>query len=165
MKLSKLLAEVVTSASPRLAAITSEVATNKPSVDRWAPIEILGHLIDSACNNHIRFVKALQQDSLVFPGYQQLHWVNSQNYQQANWTITQELWKHYNLHLAHFIKQIPATELWRSRAEHNFANMTHGYIADADPDSLGHLIKDYIAHQEHHLQQILPDYQAVVKGN
>jgi hypothetical protein len=37
----------------------------------WSRKEILGHLIDSASNNHQRFVRAQLQDELRWPGYDQ----------------------------------------------------------------------------------------------
>ena len=46
--------------------------------DKWSPREIVGHLIDSAANNHQRFVRAQFTDDLVFSGYQQAEWVGVQ---------------------------------------------------------------------------------------
>ena len=45
----------------------------------------LGHLIDSAVNNHARFVRAQLQDDLVFPGYDQDGWVRVQRYDERSW--------------------------------------------------------------------------------
>ena len=35
---------------------------------KWSPKQIIGHLIDSAANNHTRFVRAQFTEDLVFPG-------------------------------------------------------------------------------------------------
>ncbi len=51
------------------------------AIERWTKKEVLGHLIDSASNNHQRFVRgqiAVRQD---FPGYEQEQWVRIQGYQ------------------------------------------------------------------------------------
>jgi hypothetical protein len=39
---------------------------------KWTKIEILGHLVDSAANNHQRFVRAQESSGeFAFPGYAQ----------------------------------------------------------------------------------------------
>ncbi|MEO8580489.1 MAG: DinB family protein [Gemmatimonadales bacterium] len=65
-------------ATPRLQRMTEEQARRSPKPGKWSPSEIIGHLIDSASNNHQRFVRARFQDDLVFPGYEQDAWVNTQ---------------------------------------------------------------------------------------
>jgi hypothetical protein len=55
----------------------------KPAPDRWSKKEILGHLIDSAANNHQRFVRAQGTPRLEFPGYEQEFWVATQAYASA----------------------------------------------------------------------------------
>ena len=57
---------------PRLLAMDEERATIRPGAGKWSPKEIIGHLIDSASNNHQRFVRAQFTDDLVFSGYQQV---------------------------------------------------------------------------------------------
>ncbi|MEM9835957.1 MAG: DinB family protein [Bacteroidota bacterium] len=164
MQLHAQLNDILTKVHPRLLDIDPVAAAVRPAPDKWSRSEVLGHLIDSACNNHARFVRAQFQDSLIFPGYQQEGWVSTQHYQQANWENIVTLWISYNRHIAHIIAFTPEEKLYASRQEHDFATMTHGYIADASPDSLFHLMKDYVAHLEHHLTQILPDYQPSVLG-
>jgi hypothetical protein len=46
----------IANASPRLAAISDAGATKPPAPGKWSPKQIIGHLIDSASNNHQRFV-------------------------------------------------------------------------------------------------------------
>jgi hypothetical protein len=41
----------------RLKDIPEELSRRRACTNHWAPIEILGHLIDSAANNHQRFVR------------------------------------------------------------------------------------------------------------
>ena len=56
---------------PRLAAMDTDRTSAHPAPGKWSPREIVGHLIDSASNNHQRFVRAMFQDDLVFAGYAQ----------------------------------------------------------------------------------------------
>jgi len=60
---------------PMLEAMPNEQTGHKPAPEQWSPGEIIGHLIDSASNNHQRFVRAQFQDNLVFSGYDQNAWV------------------------------------------------------------------------------------------
>jgi len=77
--------DTIVSETARLKDIPEEESRRRSSPDAWAPIEILGHLIDSAANNHQRFVRAQFTEDLVFPGYEQEQWVNSQKYREASW--------------------------------------------------------------------------------
>ena len=62
------LRSVVTRGTPALLALSEADSAQWPSPGKWSPREVLGHLIDSASNNHQRFVRAQLQDDLVFSG-------------------------------------------------------------------------------------------------
>ncbi|MBI4266195.1 MAG: hypothetical protein HY657_17610 [Acidobacteria bacterium] len=79
------LMQVVDDASVQLRMIAGGTAAAKLGPDVWSIKEILGHLIDSAANNHQRFVRALHVERLTFPGYEQDDWVRSQDYQSSPW--------------------------------------------------------------------------------
>jgi hypothetical protein len=111
---------------------------------KWTRLQLLGHLIDSCANNHQRIVRALSQDAVVFPAYDQEALVAVQRYQDAPAEVLIALWTNYNTHLAWVIEAMPAGK--RS------VPVTAG--GDA-PVSLEQLILDYIAHLEHHLRQLL----------
>jgi hypothetical protein len=104
------LRAIVASISEELLAASSDAAARRPGPGAWSPKEVLGHLIDSAANNHQRFVRAQEGDALTFPGYDQNHWVDSQGYQVANWPDLVALWTHLNLHLADVIARIPPSK-------------------------------------------------------
>src|SRR2546429_9566832 len=91
----------IESASVRLSQITESQSEQPRAEDHWSSKQIIGHLIDSAANNHARFVLGQMKDDLVFPGYDQNEWVRVNHYQQAPWTQLVELWRAYNLHLHH----------------------------------------------------------------
>src|SRR5258706_9340245 len=93
-----------------LALTEADSQARRPSGE-WSKKEILGHLIDSACNNHQRFVRAQLEAELVFPGYEQEGWARCQGYATADWALLVELWAAYNRHLAAAIARIPAEKL------------------------------------------------------
>src|SRR5439155_1135928 len=79
------LREALTASEPSLRRLSEEEASRTPAPGKWSAKQILGHLIDSASNNHQRFVRAQFTDDLVFPGYEQKAWVSAQRYQEASW--------------------------------------------------------------------------------
>src|SRR5438552_4496755 len=91
----------IDSASERLARITESQSEQPRAEDHWSAKQIIGHLIDSAANNHARFVLGQLKDDLVFAGYDQNSWVRTNHYQQEPWLQLVELWRAYNLHLHH----------------------------------------------------------------
>src|SRR5512141_3266512 len=100
------LRAVVDRTEPLLAAISEEASRAPRGAGKWSLKEILGHLIDSASNNHQRIVRMqLQRDIGAF-GYQQQQWNAAQKYQLEQWTGLVELWASYNTHLAHLIEHV-----------------------------------------------------------
>jgi len=126
-----------------LRTIDDVSAGAKPKSDVWSVKEILGHLVDSAANNHQRFVRAQLETGLSFPGYEQNGWVRSQDYQSESWLQLIDLWVAYNHHLAHVIRRIPDAA----------ANATCRIGAN-DGVALVALVEDYVRHVRHHLDQI-----------
>ena len=137
------LTRVVDEAAIDLRTITETAAAAKRAPHVWSIKEILGHLLDSAANNHQRFVRAQQANELSFPGYDQDAWVQSQDHQSRPWLETIEFWARYNHHLAHTIRRIPERAL-----------NVPCRIATNEPVTLGFLAEDYLAHLRHHLKQI-----------
>lgn len=138
----------------RLKAITEVQSEVKPSVNKWSKKEILGHLIDSAFNNTIRFVTGQVKTDFVFPGYDQDFWVEVQKYQNRNWFQLIDLWKLSNLHILNIVKQIPEEVLQREFYEHSLDEIAWKVVDESKPVSLEYLILDYIGHMKHHLNQI-----------
>lgn len=148
------LRSIVKSAQKQLQGIDESAASSRPAEDKWSVKEVIGHLIDSACNNHGRFVRAQGRSDLLFDGYQQEHWVRSQRYQSAPWTGLVALWSAYNLHLAWVMEGIPESELLRPREPHSLDSIAWKIHHKDEPVTLDFLIRDYVDHLEHHLQQI-----------
>ena len=91
----------------QLAAISDDDAARRAGPDRWAPKEILGHLIDSAANNHQRFVRGQLFAAVDLPSYEQESWVKTQNYVTEPWPDLINLWLLFNRHLLHLMRNRP----------------------------------------------------------
>ena len=141
-------------ASTRLLEI-SEAESQRPiREEKWSAKQIIGHLIDSAANNHQRFVRAQFRDDLHFPGYRQEEWVQVQRYNDESWPQLVQLWKHYNLHLAHVMAAVPADKLTALRRIHNLDEIAFEPVAKGEPATLEFFMRDYVVHLRHHLGQI-----------
>ena len=140
-------------ASERLLQIP-EAETESALNDGWCAKQILGHLIDSAANNHARFVRAQWQEDLVFEGYDGDAWVRVQKYEQASWASLVDLWTNYNLHLLHVIENIPDDTLRKSRAKHSLDKIAWQPVPANEPVTLDYFIRDYFGHLQEHLEQI-----------
>lgn len=139
------LIQVVEDIKPLLQQISEIEASTKLEPNKWSKKEILGHLIDSASNNHQKFLRTIQQENVDFVGYQQNFWVDNQRYQLQSWQELISFWEHYNRHLAHIIKNVPTEALSNTIT-----------IDGVGPFRLDFIMTDYVEHLKHHLKQILP---------
>ncbi len=130
---------------PILQNIGDTDASFKPLPHKWSKKEILGHLIDSACNNQQKFVRTIANSDAKFIGYEQDFWVESQNYNSADWQSLIDLWKAYNFQLAHTIQSVGVDVLHHKITIENAGTFTLKFI-----------IIDYAEHLKHHLNQIIP---------
>ena len=147
----------IVNATGRLRNIPETQSGQKNSPGDWSAKETIGHLIDSAANNHQRFVRAQFTDDLVFPGYVQDQWVSSQNYRDESWSELIQLWSSYNLHLVHVASAIPEDVLTKPRSRHTLDQIAFNLVDKNDPVTLEYLIRDYLDHLRHHLDQIFAE--------
>lgn len=122
----------------------SEQEFSAQLLNKWSKKEILGHLCDSATNNHHRFVKIQfeQQPFIVVP-YNQNDWLLIQNYQSIPILEIVGFWIALNKQIVRVISKIPEEKLM--------------YLCDIGDDksiTLSELIQDYLRHMDHHLIQI-----------
>ncbi len=155
------LSTIIATATTNLSELKDEDLSAKASPEKWSKKEILGHLIDSAYNNHRRFLLAIDQDNLIFDGYNQVAWVQYNNYQNRDLQDIITTWATVNTHLAELIKVLPHNKITAITTDHNFDAISMNTLKKGIPTSLGYLIWDYIFHLEHHLAQILPNYQKI----
>jgi len=139
---------VVAREEPRLRALSPESAAAPRAAGKWSRAEVLGHLIDSAANNHQRFVRAQFTQTLIIPGYEQNRWVDAEGYAVEPWGELIGLWAALNIHLAHVAERIPASAL-----SHSITVLGPDGLPGA-PIHLEALVVDYLRHLEHHLGQI-----------
>jgi len=144
----------VDEASARLLEISEDLSATPRQQGKWSPKEIIGHLIDSAANNHQRFVRAQFRDDLHFPGYRQEEWIQAQHYNDEPWLHLVQLWKHYNLHLAHVMAAVPPDKLSTLRSLHNLDEIAFEAVDKNKPATLEYFMRDYVVHLRHHLRQI-----------
>ncbi len=77
----------------------------------WTLGEIVGHLIDSAANNHLRFCRLRMGNLENFPGHEAEPWVRAQDYQACDFGTLSRLWAGYNELLLFLTATTPATAL------------------------------------------------------
>jgi hypothetical protein len=139
-ELRSIMAEV----EPQFSRMNHDDVALKPAPDEWSKKEILGHLIDSAANNHQRFVRTVNKASTQFIAYEQNEWVKIQRHNERPWASLVALWAAYNDHLSHVIECIPED-----------AQLLPCDIGEKDPAPLDFVIEDYLRHLRHHLKDIL----------
>jgi hypothetical protein len=112
--------------------------TQRPAVEKWAAIEILGHLTDSALVNLHRFVRCTYESDFML-SYAQDEWVATQHYKDANVTDLVMLWQLLNNQIITVLNNYPS-QRWQARCN----NETVEFLA-----------ADYVDHMRHHLEQII----------
>jgi len=117
----------------------------KPSPNKWSKQEILGHLCDSAANNHIRFARSiLSNEPITVEGYRQDDWVRLHDY-QSNYSPSEmlALWTSLNKQILHVMRRASESDLDKQCL-----------LSDGSSVSLRWLFDDYLDHMLHHLKQI-----------
>ena len=161
MDYSQLLNKIIANANDQIDQLTDHEVAFKPTPEQWSKKELVGHLIDSAYNNHQRFLRASTQDDLIFQGYDQNNWVVMNNYQKRDWEALVATWVTANAHLGQLIDGLPSALLNRPTPKHNFHHICMNRIHEKETTTLAYLIWDYLFHLEHHLIQLLPKYTKI----
>jgi DinB family protein len=144
-RLGERLKKTIEEQGPKLRAIPEREASGRAGTgEGWSRKQELGHLIDSATNNRVRFIVAALSRNYTGPTYDGRGWVELGAYADSRWSDLVELWTRQNEALARVVERIP-TEALSSKCK----------IGEGDPVSLEFLIDDYLVHMQHHLQHIL----------
>ena len=138
-----LLRDLLQRVPGRLIDFAKDAAVSKPTPSTWSPKEELGHLLDSAANNHQRIVRAQLEDNPAMPGYDQNGWVAVHAYQQRDWEELVELWEALNRQLLAAAEAVPDSAWSRILT-----------VAGSEPLTLEFVFDDYLAHMAHHLHHI-----------
>ena len=139
-RLRRLIAET----EPRLRAIAETAAgAAPPDPNGWAMTQELGHLVDSAINNRVRFIKAALEGEFDGPTYDGPGWVKLGAYATMPWHAVIDLWRGLNQSLASVLDGLPEERL-----------AAPCRVGGRDAVSLEFLIDDYLRHLEHHLRHI-----------
>jgi hypothetical protein len=142
--LSQYLRQTIETELPNLRALDAARAAEPRAPGKWSPKEELGHLIDSAANNHQRFVRAAIGPEFRGPSYAQDDWVRIHGYRGMPWDFLVSFWYSYNVLLSDLVAGVPEDRL-----------EAPCFIAAYPVMTLSFVIDDYVYHMQHHLDQIL----------
>jgi hypothetical protein len=137
------LQELIDRLPARLHALPSSKVGNKPAPDAWSAKEELGHLLDSAANNHQRIVRTQLEEHPAMPGYDGDAWVALHQYQNRDWPALIDQWAALNSQLLSAAEAVPDSAWTRTCT-----------IADSEPLTLQFVFDDYIHHMLEHLRHM-----------
>ena len=140
-----------------LRSLTEETLTTCFNPQKRNIKMLIGHLIDSASNNHQRMVRlqyaprcghsmpGTEMGMLVFPDYTQDNdlWIHLQDYRNEDWDTLLGLWKHYCMHIAHLIRAVDVRTLDNYWTDYEGNRVT-----------LRQMIEGFTVHLHLHLRQI-----------
>lgn len=125
--------EIVERINARLRGYTGIADITTPDED-WSIKELVAHLVDSASNNHQRFIRLQQTAELVFPGYEAEEWRRISKAAGMDYALLVDLWYSYNRYLLDIIARV------------DIGALENVWIAGDERKSLGFLIEDYYTH-------------------
>lgn len=139
------ITQVIATWESELITLSNEIISNKRNKQNRTIKQILGHLIDSASNNHQRMIRLQYNSELIFPDYRQDNnrWIAIQNYQEANWTNIVQLWKFFNLQIIQVIENVDKSKL-----------QNHWYDFEGTRVTLDDMIIGYLEHLNLHMNEI-----------
>ena len=128
------------------------ITNKKPAQDKWSLKEIIGHLIDSASNNHQRFVRLQLGDLQGFPNYDKDLWTSTQKYNEMDWRDITTLWSSFNRILLKVIEYMDTNAL---------GNV---WILGEERLPLEFLVNDYYRHLEWHIGHFEERLREIIEG-
>ncbi|MGN0235444.1 MAG: DinB family protein [Paludibacteraceae bacterium] len=149
--------QLMTQEIPLLLSLSEEQVSQKRNRQNRTVKMLVGHLIDSASNNHQRMVRLqyaprcghsmphTEMGMLVFPDYTQDNdlWLQLQDYQHEDWQALVLLLQYYNRHICHLIRAVDTTKCENYWIDYEGNRIT-----------LNDMIKNYLTHLQLHFRQI-----------
>ena len=149
--------EVMKREIPLLLSLSEEQVNERRNSQNRTVKMLVGHLIDSASNNHQRMVRLqyaprcghsmpnTEMGMLVFPDYTQDNdlWIQLQDYQHEDWQQLVTLLNLYNRHICHVIRSVDETKLNNFWIDYEGCRVT-----------LDAMIRGYVNHLNLHFGQI-----------
>jgi len=144
-KITNGIVDIIESWELKLINLPFETITLKRNNQNRTIKQILGHLIDSASNNHQRMIRLQYNTNLTFPDYRQDNdlWIALQDFQTEDWNNLIQLWKYFNLHMVQVIKSVDQSKL---------DNYWHDF--EGTKVTLQEMIEGYLWHINLHLNEI-----------
>jgi len=139
------ISKVIEKWEPKLISLPIDTITQKRNKQNRTIKQILGHLIDSASNNHQRMIRLQYNSDLVFPDYRQDNdlWIALQDFQNEDWNNLIQLWKYFNLHMIQVIKSVDQSKL-----------DNYWYDFEGTKVTLQQMIEGYLWHIDLHCNEI-----------
>lgn len=146
-EISDEIVEIVKREESLLKSLSIDEITVRVNSQRRTIKMLVGHMIDSASNNHQRMVRLqyVTDGELVFPDYTQDNnlWIRLQKYQEEDWTVLIQLWMYSNIHIAYVIRTVDHSKL------NNFWTDYQGNRVTLDM-----MIRGYLDHLKLHVSHI-----------
>lgn len=123
------------------------------SDDKWTLKEIIGHLIDSASNNHQRFVRLKLSSEIEFPDYNNIEWLQSQNHTNMRFSDLLLLFYYYNKLIVNILLNIDDKSLnnrWNIAWDDNSSFITLEKLANHYVEHM----KNHVTHFKERLKEI-----------
>lgn len=143
VELARTFRSRLSEAEQKLIKIGEGKAADSYYPEKWTRKQVLGHLLDSAANNHVRFVTAAIDGKYEGPAYASDAWVKMHGYETRQWTVLLERWRSANAALAEVVERVPEEKL-----------SAECRIGDAKPVTLKFVIEDYLDHLDQHVADI-----------
>lgn len=123
--------------------IQNEILDTK-NPGKWSKKEILGHLVDSAIHNLVRFTEInYSEKPYRHRPYNQIDLVNLNQYQKTDIKELTQLWFLINNQIVRIMKSVDENTL-----DYKII------LSDESVIDLRFLMTDYVEHLEHHINQI-----------
>jgi hypothetical protein len=111
---------------------------------KWSKKEVLGHLVDSAIHNLVRFTEInYSEKPYRHRPYNQIELVNLNQYQKTDIKELTQLWFSLNNQIVRIMKSVDENAL-----DYKII------LSDESVIDLRFLMTDYVEHLEHHINQI-----------